>query len=304
MPKNAPTVPDWDADLQVYEPHKAGLPKLRPYFRDLFGRLQFAAEFSKSGIKAAHSQTVFGQLWLVLNPLLLAVVYYILVAILQQRPGGIGFLAHIVAGLFVFTFISASLATGAGSVTGGGRLILNMSFPRLLMPMAAVRTAFFRFLPTVPVYVLIKAIAIWTAPADPPEGTLPLAWSPANLLGIYFLGLMVLFSIGGAAIMATLQVYFRDTSSFLPFFLRIWLYLSPVLWLAADVSAGHYKRFETLMLVGNPLFSLIGGWTDLTLLGIVPPPSIWIAATVWSVVSLVAGSLFFISRERDFAVRI
>jgi teichoic acid transport system permease protein len=304
MPKNATATPDWDADLQVYEPHKAGLPKLRPYFRDLFGRLQFAAEFSKSGIKAAHSQTVFGQLWLVLNPLLLAVVYYILVAIIQQKAGGIGFLAHIVAGLFVFTFISASLSTGAGSVTGGGRLILNMSFPRLLMPMAAVRTAFFRFLPTLPVYLVIKAVAMWATPANPPEGTLPLAWAPANLLGIYFLGLMVLFSIGLAAIMATLQVYFRDTSSFLPFFLRIWLYLSPVLWLAAEVSTGRLARFETLMLFGNPLFSLIGGWTDLTLLAVIPPPSVWIMATVWAVVSVLVGSLFFISRERDFAVRI
>jgi len=286
MPKNVTATPDWDADLQVYEPHKAGLPKLRPYFRDLFGRVEFAAEFSKSGIKAAHSETVFGQLWLVLNPLLLAVVYYILVAILSHR-GGIDYLAHIVGGLFVFTFISASLTSGAGSVTGGGRLILNMSFPRLLMPMAAVRTAFFRFLPTLPVYILIKAIA----------GS---SWSPVILLGAYFLGLMVLFSIGGAAIMATIQVYFRDTTSFLPFFLRIWLYLSPVLWFIDDAPA----RFEKLMLIGNPLFSLIGGWTDLTLRGVIPPPSVWIAATVWAVVTAVIGSLFFISRERDFAVRI
>lgn len=286
MPKNDTAAPDWDADLQVYEPHKAGLPKLIPYFRDLFGRLQFAAEFSKSGIKAAHSQTVFGQLWLVLNPLLLAVVYYILVAILSGQ-GGFDYLAHIVGGLFVFTFISASLSSGAGSVTSGGRLILNMSFPRLLMPMAAVRTAFFRFLPTLPVYILIKALA----------GS---SWSPAVLLGAYFLGLMVLFSIGLAAVMATLTVYFRDTSSFLPFFLRIWLYLSPVLWFLDDAPA----RFEKLMLIGNPLFSMIGGWTDLTLRGEIPPPSVWIAATVWAVVSVIGGSLYFISRERDFAVRI
>lgn len=294
MPKNATATPDWDADLQVYEPHRAGLPKLRPYFRDLFGRLQFAAEFSKSGIKAAHSQTVFGQLWLVLNPLLLAVVYYILVAILSGR-GGMAYLAHIVCGLFVFTFVSASLSTGAGSVTGGGRLILNMSFPRLLMPMAAVRTAFFRFLPTLPVFILIKVLATTDPQADHWN-----PWSPVVLLGAYFLGLMILFSIGLAAAMATLQVYFRDTSSFLPFFLRIWLYLSPVLWFVEQAP----ERFEKLMLIGNPLFSLIGGWTDLTLRGEIPPASVWIAATVWAVVAAVAGSLFFISRERDFAVRI
>ena len=37
--------------------------------------------------------------------------------------------------------------------------------------------------------------------------------------------------MGLAALFATLQVYFRDTSSFLPYFLRLWMYLSPVLWM-------------------------------------------------------------------------
>lgn len=285
MANTQDTTPNWDADLQVYEPHRAGLPKMGPYFRDLAGRLAFAAEFSKSGIKAAHSQTVFGQLWLVLNPLLLALVYYILVALLSGR-GGLDYLAHIVGGLFIFFFFSGSVSSGAGSVTGGGRLILNMAFPRLLMPMAAVRTAFFRFLPTLPVYLLINAFA--GAP-----------WSPTMLLGLVFLGYMIVFSLGMAAILATLQVYFRDTTSFLPYFLRIWLYLSPVLWFLEDVP----ERFADLALL-NPLYSIIGGWTDLTLRGVVPEPIIWVVGLAWAVVALVIGALFFMSRERDFAVRI
>lgn len=275
----------WDADLQVYEPHRIGLPNFKYYFRDLRTRIPFAVQFSRSGIKAAHSQTVFGQMWLVLNPLLLALVYYILVTLLRGS-GGMDFLAHIVGGLFVYFFVSGSISAGAGSVTGGGRLILNMAFPRLLMPLAAVRTAFFRFLPTLPVYVLISIFA----------GT---KWSWNMLLGVVFLFLIVVFSIGMAAIMATLQVYFRDTTSFLPYFLRIWLYLSPILWFVEEAPA----RFDKYMVL-NPLFSLIGGWTDLTLRGSIPEPRIWIAAVVWAIVALVGGALIFMSRERDFAVRI
>lgn len=287
MSKND-TVPDWDADLQVYEPHRAGLPAFKPYFRDLFARLEFAAQFSKSGIKAAHSQTVFGQLWLVLNPLLLALVYYILVAIIANR-GGLDFLAHITGGLFVFFFISGCITGGAGSVTGGGRLILNMAFPRLLMPMSAVRTAFFRFVPTLPVYVIIMAMA-------------GVSWSWKQLLGLYFLGAMIVFSTGMAAFFAAVQVYFRDATSFLPYFIRIWLYLSPVLWSMQDVK-GRFGGLEKWMIL-NPLYSLIGGWTEVTLQGVVPEPRLWAAAAGWALVALVGGSLFFMSRERDFAVRI
>lgn len=284
MPKTAASR-DWDADLQVYEPHRAGLPKLAPYFRDLVDRLPFAAEFSRSGIRAANTQTVFGQLWLVINPLLLALVYYVLVAILTGR-GGMDYLAHIVGGLFVYYFFSGCISTGASSVTGGGRLIMNMAFPRLLMPMSAVRTAFFRFLPTLPVYLVIHTLG---------DGV----WSWTMLLGIVFLGMLTVFGLGLAAFFAALQVYFRDTSSFLPYILRIWLYLSPVLWTPDQAP----EQFQSLLIL-NPLYSMIGGWTETTLQGMVPPLEMWLAGAGWAALALVVGSLFFMSRERDFAVRL
>lgn len=283
------TAPNWDAELQVYEPHRAGIPPLRPYFRDLFQRLPFAAEFSRSGMKAAHSETVFGQLWLVLNPLMLALVYFLLVNVISQSNAGPEALARIVGGIFIFYFFSGAVSTGAGSVTTGGRLILNMAFPRLLMPLAAVRTAFFRFLPTVPVYLVFHVVA---------GG----AWTWMMPLGLVFLGLLTLFAMGMAAFMATVQVYFRDASSFLPYFLRIWLYISPVLW-SPELAEGRFGHYAKLMVL-NPLYSLIGGWTDLTLNGVMPSATIWIAATTWALVALVGGCLYFLSRERDFAVRI
>jgi teichoic acid transport system permease protein len=161
-----------------------------------------------------------------------------------------------------------------------------MAFPRLLMPLASVRTAFFRFLPTVPVLIVIHALASKN-------------WSWSQLLALYFLLMLTAFGFGLAALVAALQVYFRDTSSFLPYFLRIWLYLSPVLWFPSEAP----ERFKDLM-VFNPLFSMIGGWNELFQLGEIPPTSMWVAATVWAILSLVGGSLFFMSRERDFAVRI
>lgn len=282
-------VPDWDAELQVYEPHRAGLPAFGPYFRALWARLAFATEFSKSGIKAAHSQTAFGQIWLILNPLLLALVYFFIVSVFQPgNPDPRGTLVHIVCGIFIFYFFSGSVASGAGSVTGGGRLIMNMAFPRLLMPIAMVRTAFFRFLPTVPVLLLFMLFA-------------DIHWSFSMLLALVFLALLTLFSVGMAAFMATLQVYFRDTSSFLPYFLRIWLYVSPILF-TVDKIEGRIPR--PLLLIFNPLHSLIGGWNLILQQGVVPAWDMWLAAVVWSVVALVGGSLLFMSRERDFVVRL
>jgi teichoic acid transport system permease protein len=125
------------------------------------------------------------------------------------------------------------------------------------------------------------------------------SWSWAMLLAPFFLATMILFGAGLAAVFATLQVYFRDTSSFLPYFLRIWLYLSPVIWFAEDVPA----RLAAVMQF-NPLFPMLGGWTDLLVRSEIPAFSVWLTALAWSVATFVLGSLFFMSREREFAVRL
>ena len=54
------------------------------------------------------------------------------------------------------------------------------------------------------------------------------------VLAIPVLALLTVFcALGMAMLLATMQVYFRDTRSFLPYFMRLWFFASPVLW-AAD----------------------------------------------------------------------
>ena len=63
---------EFTSERHVYEPHKIGIPPLRPYVRELWRRREFAREMSRTNLRAQHFNTVFGQLWLVLNPLMLA----------------------------------------------------------------------------------------------------------------------------------------------------------------------------------------------------------------------------------------
>src|SRR5690242_20426571 len=94
---------EFTAERHVYEPHAAGLPPLRSYVRELWRRREFALELSRTRLRAQHFNTTFGQLWLVLNPLLLAGVYFVLVDIISPgRDRGLGFFAHLMAGLFAY----------------------------------------------------------------------------------------------------------------------------------------------------------------------------------------------------------
>lgn len=274
----------------VYEPHRAGIPPLRNYISELWRRREFASEMSKATLRGANSLTVFGQLWLVLNPLLLAAVYFLLVQVIGGGKQGLGFFAQLCAGLFTFYFVAGSMSTGAASVVGGGKLLLNTAFPRLLMPFSAVRTAFFRFLPTLPVYILFHVLA-------------GVGVHKSTLMSLYFLGLLVVFSLGLAAFFAALQVYFRDTTSFMPYLNRIWLYSSPVIWSIEQVPH-KFLKVLTILEYANPLHSMLGGFTQCLVNGDIPGPRVWITATVWAFVMFAFGSLFFMSREREFAVRL
>ncbi|MFL6026875.1 MAG: ABC transporter permease [Friedmanniella sp.] len=272
-----------------YGPHRAGLPPLVPYFRELWLRRAFASEMSRATMRSANTSTFFGQAWLVLNPLLLAAVYYLLVTIIRNHHDP-AFFAHLTLNLFAFNLVSTSITSGATSVTSSGKLLINTAFPRLLIPLSTVRTAFFRFLPTIPVYFFFHVLI------------LPREWSWTMLLSVYFLVTMIVFSMGLAAFFAALQVYFRDTSSFLPFFVRLWMYLSPVLWLPEAIK-GFSKTAQTLIEL-NPLYSMLGGYAEVMQDGRVPPPYVWVGAAAWALGVAVVGFLFFISREREFAVRL
>ncbi|PKW27230.1 ABC transporter permease [Phycicoccus duodecadis] len=274
----------------VYVPHRGGLPPVVPYLRELWRRKEFATELSRATMRGANTTTFFGQLWLVINPLLLAGVYFLLVFILAGGHKGMDFFAQLCAGLFIFYFVAGSMSSGASSVVGGGKLLLNTAFPRLLMPFSAVRTAFFRYLPTLVVLFVFELIA----------GT-RFGWG--TLAALPFLFLIIVFALGVGSFFATVQVYFRDTTSFLPYFNRIWLYLSPILWTIDDVPARFQKHIEVVSYL-NPLYSLIGGYLEALQHNTVPSLTTWLLAIFWAGLSMAVGSFYFMSREREFAVRI
>lgn len=281
---------DFEPVYHHYGPHRAGLPPLVPYFRELWHRRGFASEMSRATMRGEKTSTFFGQAWLVINPLLLAGVYYLLITILRGGEHSSLAFVHLTLALFAFQLVSSSINSGTKSVVSSGKLLINTAFPRLLIPLSAVRTAFFRFLPTVPVYFVFHLIFLTDV------------WSPTMLLSLYFLGTIVLFGAGLAAFFATVQVYFRDTSSFLPYFIRIWMYLSPVLWLPENVA--HFNKTLLTIIQLNPMYSMVGGYTEALQEQKVPDPALFLSSGIWALVAAAVGFLFFISRERDFAVRL
>ena len=143
-----------------------------------------------------------------------------------------------------------------------------------------------RFVPTLGIYAIIHVIS-----------GLPIGFH--LLLVIPVIAMLTGVAAGISMFVSALQVYFRDLAQFLPYLLRMWLYLSPVLWFANQVPHG----FKPLIWA-NPIGALLACWSDILIKGDVPSPFLFALGLAWTVVSLTVGTLFFMSREREFAVRL
>ena len=273
------------APLQVYEPFRAGLPPLGRYWKSLWARRTFISQYSKSELREQHFDSVFGQLWLILNPLLLSAVYFLLIVIIGGSSDSTRY-GHLTATLFLFYLVSNSLTGGVKSVTAGQRLILNTAFPRIMLPISATIIALFKFLPTLLVFRVMRTII-----------GLPFGWEMLWAIPVFFI--TMLFALVVAIKISCVNVYFRDITSFLPYLTRTLLYLSPILYEASSLSP-KLRALE----VFNPLFPILDSWSKAVVHSQVPETSSMLQGLAWALGIFLVGTYFFLSREREFAVRL
>jgi ABC-type polysaccharide/polyol phosphate export permease len=275
----------------VYEPCGHRLPPLRPYLADLWNRRTFAVAMARATLKSRDAGTVFGQFWLVINPLMLALVYLMLVTILSpdSKDGWLPRLAQIVAGLFAYYYTRNVIQFSATAITGSGKLIMNIAFPKALLPLSQLVSATLMYFPTLLVYAIIHVAA-----------GRPISSALSWLIPIFIA--QSVFSLGAGLLVGVLAVYFRDTTSFLPYALRTWLYVSPVLYTVAQVE--HKLAHHAWLAQLNPLYPILGTWSEVLATGRAPSLSLLAQALAWASGMLVIGGWLFLSRERDFASRI
>lgn len=266
-----------------------GAPKLRDYLPELWARREFVIELARCTLRAQNYLNAFGQLWLVLNPLLLGCVYFVLVDLINGGHHASNYFTMLLGGLFLYNFFSSILSQSAGSIIGSSRLVLNSRLPRLVLPITQIFIAFMRFVPSLLVFLVVHTI----------QG---IPWGVNALYAIPAFFEILLFGAGLGFICATLQVYFRDFANLLPYVTRIWMFLSPVLWELNTELAGHSLKSHVLPL--NPLSPIIGMWGDGLVYNSAPPYSWLLQGLAWALGAFVLGLFVFTRREREFSVRL
>lgn len=257
--------------------------RLIAYASDLWRRREFAWFLALGNFKARNASTALGLFWWVLNPLLLSLVYYLVFGLIF--PGARDII-YLMSGMFVFHFTAQSLTGGANSILQNSKLLANLKFPRLILPLAAILESLIGFVVSLGVLLVLQLIL---------NGFVPGASLALLLVAV---PLQFTFNLGLAALSGRLAVPFRDINNFIPYLNRVWLYLSPIIWPVSFLD-GKPELFVRLAEL-NPMFAMISVYRT-ALLGEPIDPTMLTSFAIWTIVIGVVGVASFVRYEGKIA---
>jgi teichoic acid transport system permease protein len=213
------------------------------YVKELWRRREFIWFLAMGNFKARNASTALGLFWWVLNPLLLSLVYWFVFGFIFPSERDI---IYLMSGMFAFHFTAQSLTGGANAVLQNSKLLTNLKFPRLILPLANLIEALVGFGVSLGVLLVVQLIV--------PPHFFPT--SKHLLLIVAIVPLHFVFNLGLGSITARLAVPFRDINNFIPYLNRVWLYMSPIIWPLSMLTTERGENFAPYA-EANPLFSLI-----------------------------------------------
>jgi len=256
---------------------------------DIRSRWRLIRYLARADLKKSGTDTLFGNVWWVLDPVLQMGVYAILVTVIFQRSQE-AYPLFIFAALLPWKWLSTVTSDAIGSVTGQERLIKQLSFPKIVLPTSAMiagTTHFvFGLIPLALMLVIFYSSHI----------------SPYLVLIPVIAVVQFVFVLAMGLIVAALNVFFRDVGNLARHVLRLWFYLSPALYGAETIAklSEHHPTIARVMHL-NPMFAILESYRDVIYYGRTPDFALLAAVLGASLLFLVFATIVFKRLEPAFA---
>ena len=192
------------------------LALLREAAGDISSRRRLVRYLVQADMKKKGANTLLGNIWWVMDPLLQMGVYVVFVGLILNASEA-DYPLFILAAILPWKWFSASVNDATNSVTSQERLIKQIQFPKIVLPVASTTAGIVGF-----AFGLIALGLIMLA--FPHRISATLVVIPVIAAVQYVFTLAVAFAV------ASVNVFFRDLGNILRHLLRLWFYLSPGLY--------------------------------------------------------------------------
>lgn len=243
-------------------------------------------ELTRAELRRENARLILGDLWWIADPLLQMAVYSLLVTVILERnlPD---YPVFVLAPLIAWKGIAASISSGCTAITGNERVVRQLMFPRIVLPVARLGAQLWRLAIAVVVLVLLQAF-LW------PERVSPaLAWLPVLALVEMVLLLPVAIALSAAT------VFVRDLGMFMRHVTRIGLYVSPVLY-SLDQFIERVPEPVAIAFQLNPIAVLLEAYRGVAYHGVAPTPSSLLLPIGVGLTLLPLSLAWFARAERQF----
>lgn len=262
-------------------------------FMELFQYRELVWNFVVRDLKIRYKHSILGFAWSLLNPLGMMAIFTVVFTIMLPYASVEKYPFFVLCALLPWNFFSNSVLSSMYSVVGNAFLIKKVYFPREVLPLSSVFSNLIHFLLALPLLFLLMMV-------------MKVAITPWALLLPVMILVQLIFTIGLAMVLSTLNVLYRDTPMIMEVVLLAWFFLTPVFYPIEVLPQsrllwGMVLDVRRLVYISNPMASIIASYRVILYHGAPPAFDFLSRTAVTALAMLVVGYLFFSRYSRTFA---
>ncbi|NDB35729.1 MAG: ABC transporter permease, partial [Flavobacteriia bacterium] len=171
--------------------------------------------FVRRDFVAQYKQTILGPLWLVLQPLLTTLIFYIIFSKIAKIPtGGVDPILFYLSGITLWNYFSDCLTKTSNTFVANAGIFGKVYFPRLVIPLSVILSNLIKF--GIQCMLLVLVFIVQSMRNDLTFNGNWALW----ILPLFIL-IMALMGLGLGLIFSALTVKYRDLSYLLTFSVQL-----------------------------------------------------------------------------------
>lgn len=258
------------------------------FLKNLYERRTLLFQLVRRDYQQRFVGSAAGWVWGVIHPLVLLASYTFVfqVCLKATVPAGEptqNYSIFLLCGFLPWMLFQETVTRSAGSLVDNANLITKTVFPSEVVPVSIFLSSLINHL--IGMALVVGAIVIWERRLTP----------MILLLPVYML-LLGMLAIGIGWVMASLQVYIRDTAQVLLVAMTLWFWVTPIM-----ISESQIPERLRFLVALNPMSYFVRAYRTRLLSS--QPPGLRETAVLagYSIAAFVLGGLFFRQLKRGFA---
>ena len=216
--------------------------------KELWRYRDLTSLFVRRNITTQYKQTILGPLWYIIQPAMTVIMYMVVFGGIAKIPtDGLPQPLFYLSGICLWQYFNDCLTKTSSTFTANAGIFGKVYFPRMVVPISTVISNLLRFGIQFGLFLVVYAIyQLFIIP-----GQIHTNWY-ALLLPVLVVMLAGL-ALGFGILFSSLTTKYRDMTLLLDFFIRLWMYATPVIYPLSTITNEKLRFVMSL----NPLTGIV-----------------------------------------------